>query len=76
MLENGRPTGITRRDLEHDGHGVRYVTFEGERGVIVRYDSSTSPEVLVLGFGGPRDLMIYGYFDGDEFMKVDQEYIG
>lgn len=75
-MEKGRRTGIKRQDLEHDGPVVRYVTFEGKQGVILDYDPLTSPEVLVLGFGGPHNLVLYGYFDGDDFMKVDQEYTG
>ena len=72
IMEKGKPTGIKRQDVET----MAYVTFEGERGQIISYDFTSSPEILVLGFGGPRDLVLYGDFDGDEFVEVDREYRG
>ena len=43
-----------------------------ERAQVIRhsFDSSTSLECIVLGFGN-REIELYGYFEGDEFMEVD-----
>ena len=73
-MGKGRPTGIKRQDFTHAGPGVTYITFEGEQVPVLNYEPNSYPEILELGHGG-RDLRLYGYFDGDEFMEVDREVI-
>ena len=73
-MGKGRPTGIKRQDFTHAGPGVTYITFEGEQAAVLNYDPNSYPVILELGHGR-RDLRLYGYFDGDEFMEVDREVI-
>ena len=73
-MGKGRPTGIKRQDFTHAGPGVTYITFEEEQVPVLNYDPNSYPEILELGSGG-RDLRLYGYFDGGEFMEVDREVI-
>jgi hypothetical protein len=73
-MGKGRPTGIKRQDVTHAGPGVTYITFEEEQVPVLNYDPNSYPEILELGHGR-RDLRLYGYFDGDEFMEVDREVI-
>ena len=74
-MVKGRPTGIKRQDFAHAGPGVTYITFEGEQVAVLNYDPNSYPEILELGGHGGRDLRLYGYFGGDEFMEVDREVI-
>ncbi len=76
-MGKGKPTGIKDQDLyPEDTPGVKYITFEEEQVVVLRYDRNSNPEILELGCGGP-DLRLYGHFDvdRDEFMEVDREVI-
>jgi hypothetical protein len=71
-LKEGKPTGITRQNVENLGK----VEFEGERGQLIGHDwdSRSTLEYLKLGFGDSH-LILYGYFHGNEFMEVSRERI-
>jgi hypothetical protein len=65
-MERGKPTGIKREHLS----GPQGTTHHGERATFVRVRDSGSAVELVLGFGD-RELVLFGYFEGDEFMELD-----
>ena len=67
-MREGTPTGIRYEDL----HGRQGVTYRGERGQVIRhrFDSPTSLELIILGFGN-RVVALWGYFEGGEFMEVE-----
>jgi hypothetical protein len=65
-LFGGKATGIKREDLT----GPQGITYQGERATIVDVRDSGSEVELLLGFGD-REILLSGYFDGDEFMELN-----
>ena len=63
-MEEGRPTGIKWEDLS----GPQVTAYRGERATGVHVEHSGPEVVLVLGFGD-RNIELFGYFEGDEFIK-------
>ena len=64
-MKEGKPTGIKREDLS----GRQGTIYQGERATVVRVRDTGSEVVLVLGFGD-REIELFGYFVGDEFMEI------
>jgi len=68
-LKEGRPTGIKREDLS----GPKGPIYQGERATVVSFSESGSEVVLWLGFGD-RNIELFGYFAGDEFIELDSQF--
>ena len=69
MLEEGKPTGIKRDDIERLGA----VEFEGGRAQLWRQNRTNGSVRLELEtFTGLR-LALYGYYVRGEFVEVDRQ---
>jgi hypothetical protein len=72
MMEEGKPTGITREDVNKLGE----VRFEGRQAQLTDARTNVSGGVehdvtLWLDAGTTR-FALYGYFSGGEFMEVER----
>jgi hypothetical protein len=71
-MEEGKPTGITRADIE----GLRKVQFEGQQAQLFHRGTEApgGVEYVTLGLDiGGTQLVLYGYFRDSEFMEVDRK---